>query len=58
MKMQRKKKEFRVNTIILTKVKSKSINDVAITNRASNNLRCNEIRVCAEYVCDESNDEI
>ena len=56
--MQRKKKEFRVNTIILTKVKSKSINDVAITNRASNNLRCNEIRVCAEYVCDESNDEI
>ena len=32
-------KTVRLNTIILTKVKIKSINDVAITARASNKLR-------------------
>ena len=53
-----KKKIVRLNTINLTKVKLKSINYVAITAKASNYLRGDEIRLGAIYVCDYAHDEI
>ena len=56
-----KKKErnfFRLNTVTLTKVKLKSINDVALDDRASNTLRGDTIRLGAVYVFDDIHDEI
>ena len=47
-----------MNTVILTKVRVKSINDIALPYRDSNNLRCDSIRLGAVYICDESHDEI
>ena len=47
-----------MNTVILTKVKVKSINDVAIPDRDSNKFRGDEIRLGAVYICDESHYEI
>ena len=44
---------FRLNTVILTKVKVKSIDDVALPDRASYRLRGDEIRFGAVYFCDE-----
>ena len=49
---------FGLNTVILTKVKVKSINDVNITDRESNKLRGDEIMLCAVYVCNYIHDEI
>ena len=47
-----------MNTVILTKVKVKLINDVNLTDRASNKLRYDAIRYGAVYVCDGTHDEI
>ena len=52
------KKTVRLNTVILTEVKVKSINNVAIPNKASDNWKCDTLRLGAVYFCDESNDEI
>ena len=49
---------LRLNTVILTKVKVKSINDVALPDKASNKLRGDTIRLSAVYVCDFTHDEI
>ena len=46
------------NTVISTKVKLLSINDVNIPARASNKLRGDEIRLGAVYVCDDTHSEI
>ena len=48
----------RLNTVILTNVKLKSINGVIIPTRSSNKLRDDAIRLGALYVCDDSHDEI
>ena len=53
-----KEKTVRLNTIILTKVNIKSINDVALPTIASNKLRGDAIRLGAVGVCDVINDEI
>ena len=53
-----KEKTVRLNTIILTKVNIKSINDVALPTIASNKLRGDAIRLGAVCVCDVINDEI
>ena len=53
-----REKNFRLNTVILTKVKLQSINDYDLPTRASNKLRENTIRLCAVYVCDVTHDEI
>ena len=47
-----------MNTVILTKVKLKSLNNVDLPTKSSNNLSCDAIRLVPVYVCDESNDEI
>ena len=47
-----------MNTVILTKVKVKLINDFNLTDRASNKLRYDAIRYGAVYVCDGTHDEI
>ena len=47
-----------MNTVILTKFKVKSKNDVALSARDSNNQRGDVIRLCDLYVCDDSHDEI
>ena len=49
---------FRLNTVILTKVKVKSINDVALPDRASYRLRGDAIRLGSVYVYDDLHDEI
>ena len=49
---------LRLNTVILTKVKVKSINDVAPPDRASNKLSCDSIWFCTIYACDVTHDEI
>ena len=46
------KTTFSLDTVILTKVKVKSINDVDFLNRYSNNLRFGAIRLGSGYVCD------
>ena len=48
----------RLNTVILTKAKVKSINYVALPARASNKLRGDEIMLGAVYVCYVTHDEI
>ena len=48
----------RVNTVILTTVKFKSINEVALPDRASNNLGGYSIRLGVVYVCDSPHNEI
>ena len=48
----------RLNTVILSKVRVKSINDVAIPDRASNKLRVDSIRLGDFYICDVTHDEI
>ena len=53
-----KDKNFRLNTLILTKVKVKLINYVSLPDRYSNNLRCVAIWLRGMYVCDDSHDEI
>ena len=55
---KRKKKPVRLNIVILTKVRMKSINDIALPNRAQNNLRGDAIRLGDVYVCDDAPDEI
>ena len=47
-----------MNTVILTKIKVKSINDVSLPAIASNKLRGDTIRLGAVYICDDANDEI
>ena len=47
-----------MNTVILTKVKVKSINDIALPARALNNLRGHAIRLGAMYVHDDAHNEI
>ena len=49
---------FRLNTVILTKVKVQYINDVALPTRSSSKLRCDSIRMGAVYVCGAIHDEI
>ena len=49
---------FRLNNVILFKVQVKSINNVALTTRASNCLSCDAIRLGDVYVCDDAHDEI
>ena len=49
---------FRLNTVILTKVKVQLINDIYLPDRASNKLRGGTIRSGAVYVCDVTHDEI
>ena len=48
----------RLNNVILTKVKVKSINDVDIPARYPNNLRSGAINFGDVYVCDGAHDEI
>ena len=45
-----RKKIVRLNTIILPKVKVKSINDVDLPDRASNKFSSDEIRLCDVYI--------
>ena len=52
MKEKNKENCFRLNTLILTKVKVKLINYIALPARASNNLRYFEIMLGAVYVWD------
>ena len=47
-----------LNTVFLTKVNSKSINDVALPTIASDELRGNAIRLDAMYFWDDAHDEI
>ena len=47
-----------MNNVILTKVKLKSIHDVALTSIASNKFRGDAIRLATVYVCDVKNDGI
>ena len=59
--MEKKKQEKTIvglNTVILTKVKVQSINDVSHPTRASNELRGDTIRLGAVYICDGAHDEI
>ena len=55
---QKPRKKFRLNTVILTKVKGVSINDIALSSRASNVLRSDFIRLVDVYLCDDAHDEI
>ena len=48
----------RLNTDILTKVKFKSMNDVALPTIFSNNFRGNKIRLGSMYVFDEAHDKM
>ena len=43
-----------MNTVILSKVKVKLINEFYIPNIASNKLRGDSIRLGDVYICDES----
>ena len=52
------KKTVSLNTVILPKVKVKSINGVALPDRAQNNSRGGKIRFSDVYVCDDAHDEI
>ena len=47
-----------LNTVILTKAKVQLINYVALSDRASNNLRGDVISLGAVYVCDVTHNEI
>ena len=47
-----------MNTVILTKIRLQSINYVAITDRASNNLRVDLIMLGYVYVYNHIHDEI
>ena len=49
---------FRLNTVILTKVKVKSINDVNIPSISSNKLRVDAIWLGDVYVCGDTHNEI
>ena len=53
-----KGKIVRLNTVIFTKVKLKSINDANINARASNNWRGDTIRLDDVYVFDDTHNEI
>ena len=53
-----KRKIVRYNTDILNRVKVKSINDVALPYKASNNLRGDLISLGTVYVCDDTHNEI
>ena len=55
---KRGKKIVRLNTVILTKLKVQSINDVALTDRESNKLRGDAIRLGDVYVCYVTHNEI
>ena len=48
----KRKTIVRLNIVILTKLKVKSINDVAIPCRNLNKFRGDEIRLGTVYVCD------
>ena len=52
------KKYFRLNNVIFTTVKEKSINDVAIPTRSSNGSRYGVIILGAVNVFDAAHDEI
>ena len=58
MKKKKEQTIFRLNTVILNKLKLQSIKDVALPTRASDNLRDDEIRLGDVYVCDDAHDEI
>ena len=49
---------FRLNTVILIKLKVKSITDVFLPTIASNKLRCDAIRLGAVCVFDVTHGEI
>ena len=51
-------KPVRLNTVIWTKVKVKSIQIISLPARSQNNLRGVAIRLVAMYVCDDAHDEI
>ena len=51
-------KIVRLNTVILTKLKVQSINDVTLPTRAPHNLRGEKIRLYAVHVCDDTKIEI
>ena len=51
-------KNVRLNTVILTKVRVKPINDVVLTDRASDKFRGDTSMLGAAYVCDVTHDEI
>ena len=55
---ENKEKTTRINTVILTNVKVKSINEVALPDRSSNTLRGYAIKLGTVYICDGSHDEI
>ena len=55
---KRRKKTVRLNNVILTEVKVKSINWVSFRYRASNKFICDAIRLGAVYVYDKSHDDI
>ena len=57
-KNKTKKNVFRFTSVILIKVKVKSINYVALPYIALNTLRGDTIRLYAVYVCDDAHDEI
>ena len=48
----------RLNTVIITKLKVKSINYFTLPDRPSNKLRVDEIGLGAVYVCDITHDAI
>ena len=53
-----RKTTFRLNNIILTKVKLQSINDVALTGRASNKLCGDAISLSDAYISDDTNNGV
>ena len=58
IKKTKEKKIVRLNIVILTNIKAQKKNDVSITDRSSNKLRVDVIRLGAFYVCDDTHDEI
>ena len=54
---KQRKKNFRLNTVLLTKVKLKSINDFARPARESNKLRGDAVMSGDVYVFDDTHDK-
>ena len=58
MKIERIRNSFRLNIDIITKVKLKSTNCIAVPDRESNKLRVDTIRFGIVYFCDITRNEI
>ena len=56
--MKTREKPVKLNTVILTKVKVKSRNDIAIPYMDQNNWKDDAIRLGTMHVCDDAHDEI